>query len=40
MSLVNNEDHLNVIDHDYSAVLCMHAAAVTSSIMQLSFINC
>ena len=38
---VNNEDHLNVIDHDivlYYA--CMQLHAFTSSIMQLSFINC
>ena len=37
---MNNEDHPDVIDHDIElAILCMHAAAVTSSIMQLSFIN-
>ena len=35
---VNNEDHLNVIDHD-SALLCMHVAAVISSIMHATVIH-
>ena len=34
-----NEDHLNVIDHDIVLYLCMHAAAVTSSIMHATVIH-